>query len=439
MVLTVAIPANAAVVPARTENRYQPADDVALGTEAAQELRRQVPVLGEGDAAIFIRQVGLRLVEALPDTLRYPAFRFSFEIVNQRELATIGLPGGPIFISRGMIETSKSESQVAALVAHELSHVVLRHATLQASQGQLRVLPLNAAAIGRIVSGPQGGILEEATTFSLSSYFLMYDAQHEQQADDVAIEVLTRAGYDANDFAAVVIEIATEGTRPGGRQWIAGHPQHVDGRASDKRTRTASVVDDAFALLHATLENMPYPTRRAMDVRALLSGRTGYGVPAPSGEYRQDVLGDRVELRVPANWRRLPVGNTVTFAPEGAFGDTLRGPLGLTHGVQIGVARSVTGNLQLDIQTLLQRFAQSNEGVRWTPAFQNTRIAGRNALTTTLSSVSPITGGFEHVSVTAMHLADGSLCYVIGLAPLDDGGTYRGAFSQVVNSLRVVR
>jgi peptidase M48-like protein len=435
--LTVALPAGAA--PSAAENRYLPADDVELGTEAARELRRQAPTLADGDVAVFIRQVGLRLVDALPETLRYQAFRFSFEIVNQPELATVGLPGGPIFISRGMIETAKSEGQVAALLAHELSHVVLRHATLQASRGQLQVGPLNAAAVGRIVGGMQGGILEDATTFSLGSYFLMYDAPHEQQAGDLTVQILTRAGYDANDFAAVVSAIFASGTGRSGPQWIADHRQQVAETVDQKSARSTGDTDDAFAIVQAKLANTPRPTRRPEDVRTSLAGRTGYGVPAPSGEYRQDVLGDRIRLRVPANWRRLPVGNTVTFAPEGAFGDTLRGPLGLTHGLQIGVARSVTGNLQLDIQTLLQRLAQTNGDVRWTPAFQSARIAGRNGLTTTLSSVSPVTGEFEHVSVAAIHLSDGSLCYVIGLAPLEDVGTYRGAFNQVVDSLRVVR
>ena len=80
-----------------------------------------------------INELGLRLVGGLPGELRHPGFDFSFEVVNRNDLATVALPGGAIFITRGTIDGAKSEVELAGLLAHELSHVVLRHATAQIS------------------------------------------------------------------------------------------------------------------------------------------------------------------------------------------------------------------------------------------------------------------------------------------------------------------
>jgi len=131
-------------------------------------------------------------------------------------------------------------------------------------------------------------------------------------------------------------------------------------------------------------------------------------------------------------------GTTVTFAPEDAF-YTDRGTVDAAYGVQLTVARSVAGDLALDLQALLQRYGEANADVRWTPAFQRMQIAGRKGLRTTVNAVSPKSGQFEEVSVAVTRLPDGNVLYVVGVAPQEESGVYRGVFNRIVESVQIAR
>jgi hypothetical protein len=107
--------------------------------------------------------------------------------------------------------------------------------------------------------------------------------------------------------------------------------------------------------------------------------------------------------------------------------------------VQVGVTRSLSGDLERDLRWLVQALGNNNPRLAWTPAYQRVTVAGQPGLTTTLSHVSPVTGQFEWVMVTALHLADESLLYVVGIAPQDEAGIYRNAFDRMVGSLQVLQ
>lgn len=431
-------------------NAYSPAEDVELGRDAAAEVHKQVSILVGGPVDAYIKDVGRRLVEAIPTTLRQPAFVYSFDVVNFNEIASFALPGGPMFFSRGMIETARSDGELAGVMAHQLSHIVLRHGTAQATAGErFQVGAIAGQAIGAIIAGTGDGIITEGSNFGVRTYFLMYSQEYERQADVLAEQLLASAGYDPQDVTRALHAAQNEGGGRGGPQWMKSHP---DPGTRSKEIRREAFPDPAVAdpaadeleSMQARLRQMPVGHRLQQPGRSadgpLPVGTGGYrtGVVVPSGEYGSVTAGDLLLMRVPANWRRLPASNTVTFAPEGAFVNTLRGAMGVTHGVQVGVARGLTGNLQGDMEALLEALARGNRHVRWTPAYQRTTIAGRSGLTTVLSNVSSLNGEFEHVSVSAAHLPDGSLLYVIGVAPQEEAGTYRNAFNQMRESLQIV-
>ena len=102
------------------------------------------------------------------------------------------------------------------------------------------------------------------------------------------------------------------------------------------------------------------------------------------------------------------------------------------------MARSLTSDPRGDLQTLLTAFGRGNGYFTWTPAFQQVTLGGRPGVTTTASNVSPVTGQFEYVSVSAVHLRDGSLLYVVGVAPQDEAGVYRNAFTRVLESVEIL-
>jgi predicted Zn-dependent protease len=96
------------------KNRYSAAEDVQLGREAANEVVRQMPLLPEnGDVDSYVERVGARLVEAIPPQFRHNEFRYEFSVVNARDINAFALPGGPMFVNRGMIEAANSEGEMA--------------------------------------------------------------------------------------------------------------------------------------------------------------------------------------------------------------------------------------------------------------------------------------------------------------------------------------
>jgi Peptidase family M48 len=391
-------------------NRYLLLQDVELGAEAAEQLRKQVPLITDQTVRRYVDELGVRLVGGLPRELPRAGFYFSFEVVNRNDLATVALPGGAIFITRGTIDAAWSEAELAGLVAHELSHVVLRHATAQISAtGSYITSPMSGRVLASIVDDGREGILAQGAIFGVSSYFRTYDNQYERQADLVAVQTLKRAGYDPAALTAM-------------RQ----------------RLTTKQAATDPIHAIHARLVEIPAARTDRSNLRRGPLAAPVHGVSSPSGEYRATTVGDGLVLNVPANWHGGRAGTTVTFAPEDAF-HTDRGTVDATCGVQLTLARSLAGDLALDLQALLQRYGEANADVRWTPAFQRVQIAGRKGLRTTVNAVSKETGQFEEVSVAATRLPDGNVLYVIGVAPQEESAVYRGVFNRIVESVQIAR
>jgi hypothetical protein len=391
-------------------NRYLLLQDVELGAEAAEQLRKQVPLITDQTVRRYVDELGVRLVGGLPPELRHTGFYFSFEVVNRNDPTTLALPGGTMFITRGTIDGARTEAELAALLAHELSHVVLRHATAQISATDSYIpSPVSGRALAPIVDDRRVGILAQGAIFGVGSYFVTYGNEYERQADLVALQTLKRAAYAPAALTTI--------------------PQ---------RLTTEQAETDPIHAIHARLLEIPAARTGTSNIRAGLPAAPVHGVSSPSGEYRATTVGDGLVLNVPANWHSVHAGTTVTFAPEDAF-DTDGGTVEATCGVQLTLARSLAGDLALDLQALLQRYGESNSDVRWTPAFQRVQIAGRKGLRTTVNAVSPKTGKFEEVSVAATRLPDGNTLYVIGVAPQEESGVYRGVFNRIVESVQIAR
>src|SRR6201988_1894883 len=116
-------------------NVYSPETDIQVGKQNAQILEKRLPLCNTPQVDAYLTKLGLKLVAKLPNRgVQYP---WEFHCVNSKEINAFALPGGYVFVNRGAIEAADNESQLAAVMAHELSHVVLRHGTAQASKAQL--------------------------------------------------------------------------------------------------------------------------------------------------------------------------------------------------------------------------------------------------------------------------------------------------------------
>src|SRR4029434_566545 len=156
-------------------NKYTPAQDVELGRKAAGEVEQQLPILRDEGVTSFVASIGRRVVDAIPQEFRHSEFRYSFQVVNVREINAFALPGGPMYVNRGMIEAARTEGEVAGVMAHELSHVALRHGTAQASKAtKYEVGQVAGAVLGAIIGGGWGQVISQGTQFGLGTAFLRF-------------------------------------------------------------------------------------------------------------------------------------------------------------------------------------------------------------------------------------------------------------------------
>jgi predicted Zn-dependent protease len=241
------------------DNRYSPAEDVKLGQDAAAQAEQQLPIMRDDAVTSYVEQIGRRLVDAIPENLGRPEFRYSFKVVNVRDINAFALPGGPMFVNRGMIEAAHTEGEVAGVMAHELSHVVLRHGTAQAGKAtRFQVGAIAGAIVGAIVGGNLGTVISEGARFGLGATFLRYGREYEQQADLEGAHIMAGAGYDPRDMANMFQTIENQGGA-GGPQWLSDHPNPGN---------RVKYINDEAATLH--LENAIRDTRAFDQVKTHL-------------------------------------------------------------------------------------------------------------------------------------------------------------------------
>ena len=434
------------------KNKYTPAQDVQLGREAAQEVAQQLPVLRDETVDSYVERIGEGLVRNIPAEFQHPEFRYTFDVVNLREINAFALPGGPMFAHRGMIEKAGSEAEVAGVLAHEISHVALRHGTAQATKAtKYQMGQVGSAILGAIIGGRTGDVVSSVGQFGFGTAFLKYSREYEKQADLLGAQIMARSGYDPRAMASMFRTIEKEaGSR--GPEWLSNHPnpgnrsEYITREAESLRVENAINDTRGFQNVQARLRSMaPAPTTeevaRSGGNRAP-SGTSGTVRPSgrvepPSSRYTTYNEGDIFRVSVPSNWREMPSETQITFAPEGAYG-TVSSQSVFTHGMQIGIARNETHDLQEATDELLSSLAQSNRGMRRPSGYSRVNIGGRSGLRAVVANDADTTGR-ERLAVYTTQLNDGTLFYMIGVAPENEYNAYDNVFQRIASSVRFSR
>lgn len=445
--------ADAQTVVTAPKNKYTPKQDVELGREAAAQVEQQLPILNDGNITSYVENIGRRLVDAIPANQRYPEFQYRFKVVNVREINAFALPGGPMYVNRGMIEAAKSEGEVASVLAHEMSHVSLRHGTAQATKAQKYELgQLAGAVLGAIVGGRTGNVIAQGTQFGLGTAFLRFSREYEKQADLQGAQMMARAGYNPRDMANMFRTIEQQSGGSGAPQWMSDHPNpgdrytYINKEAEALRVQNPVSDTRAFQDVKAQLGQMsPAPTTEQATKNAgnRPSGGTGNPpttgtVARPSTRYQTYNEGNAFRISVPNNWRELPGNNSVTFAPEGAYGAVNQQSV-FTHGAEVGLARNETHDLETATDELIQSIAQSNPRLSRASGSERATVGARTGLRASLSNFSDATGREERIDLYTTLLQDGTLFYMIGVAPTNEFSQYQPVFRKVVGSIQFTR
>jgi len=437
------------------KNRYTPQQDVEIGREGAAEVRKQYPIIENEQIARYLTALGDRLVANAPPELKQPVYEYSFTPVNLKEINAFALPGGPMFVHRGMFDAAAEEGEVVGVMAHELSHVLLRHGTANASKAQnpwLQLGQLAGAVGGAVAGGGIGSMIAQGSQFGLGTLLLRYSREFEKQADLLGVQIMARAGYDPRALAHMFETIARESQASGGSgpQWMSSHP--------DPGNRTVYITQEAEALtlgspantsqftpIKAAFSSLP-PAKSMGDLArgkddstgtaAPSVGTPGQPVPRPSAQYK-DINGGKVfQASVPSDWTALASKTAIKVVPQNGYGQ-LNGQTIFSHGIEFGITQAGSRNLQDATNTWLKAVAEDNPRLRLAGSQQATRISQRSAIVTPLSNPSPL-GGQELIGVHTTFLADGSLFYYLTIVQEKDAAAFQNAFQRVGESIRLI-
>jgi Zn-dependent protease with chaperone function len=439
------------------KNKYTPQQDVALGREAAAEVRTQFPLITDPAITRYLSALGDRLVAAAPAELKQPVYEYSFTPVNLKEINAFALPGGPMFVQRGMFDAAGAEGEVVGVMAHELAHVLLRHGTANATKAQnpwLQLGQIAGAVGGAMVGGGLGSAIAQGSQFGLGTLLLRYSRDFEKQADLLGAQIMARAGYDPRALGKMFETIAAESRGSGGSpQWLSSHPDPGNRTVyinQEAATLTVAAAADAsgFAPVKTSFAALP-PAKSMGELARAKAGSTpggetaaveavgtpGQPVAPPSGQYRQIAGGKVFQASVPSDWTALPGSSAIKVVPRNGYGQ-LNGQTVFSHGIEFGVTRAASRDLQEATKGWLSAVARNNPELRLAGQPQATRLAQRAAIGTPLVNPSPL-GGQEHVTVYTTFLADGTLFYYFTVVPEKDAAAFQEAFRRVGESLRL--
>ena len=249
-------------------NMFSAQQDVEVGQQTSVEAERQLQMLDNSRVDRYLNDLGRKLAAHAPGE----KFPYQFKAVNDRSINAFALPGGFLFINRGVIDAADNEAQLAGVIAHEIAHVALRHGTNQASKAYIAQVPL-AILGGALGSNSTGAVLAQlGAGFAVDSLLLKYSRNAESQADVLGTQILYDSGYDPQAMAQFFQKIQAESQGGQPPTFFSSHPnpENREGR-----------VDEEIVNLGGTRRNSMTDSRAFQDIKRYAHGLAG--PPANNG------------------------------------------------------------------------------------------------------------------------------------------------------------
>ncbi|MCX7993709.1 MAG: M48 family metallopeptidase [Fimbriimonadales bacterium] len=181
-------------------------EEVRIGQEVAAEVEKAYKLDPDTAVQQRVQLIGQRLVAVAGDK----DFKFSFKVIDSKEINAFALPGGPIYVFRGLIDmVGDDDDMLAGVLAHEMAHVNRRHANKQYTQGLWR---------GILIATVTRGSVRDAAEIADALMQLKYSRQHEYEADRLSVEYAYKAGYDPNGILRFLAMLQRE--EKVGNRWI---------------------------------------------------------------------------------------------------------------------------------------------------------------------------------------------------------------------------
>jgi predicted Zn-dependent protease len=237
-------------------NLFSPEQDVELGRASAEEIARQSSVLDDERVTRYVQRLGDKIAAGAPGY----HFRYKFVVVDSPETNAFALPGGYVFVNSGAIEAARNEGELAGVLAHEISHVVLRHGTNQASKAY--VAKNATRLIDTVLGGAKDDVRRFAHSLGLSgpeTLSVKFNRDAELDADVEGARLMAAAGYDPRDMASFFESLGErEGDAAKTSETADDHPRPA---------QRAAAIDELLPALEVSAS----PTHDTEDFRQMKS------------------------------------------------------------------------------------------------------------------------------------------------------------------------
>jgi hypothetical protein len=444
------------------DNHISPRKQIELGKKVAAQVYQQMPVLPDSSPVTqYVQSVGAKLVAYAPG-YRWP---FQFHVVDAAEINAFALPGGQVFVNLGTIQAAEDEAQLAAAMAHEISHVVLQHSVCNME----KEAPFAAiAGLGQLAArvvlgnGVLGGLAQNTIGMGFGLGFMKMSRGDEKQADEEGAQILYDAGYDPRAMPQF-FEVIEGKYGSGGAQFLSDHPnpgnrtEYIDKEIRRFPPRSRSVTDTPeFRQIHQQVATMQAYTAKQIasgewkhknpnqtvstginEYSTQLGPDAGVAVDSTAPTSWSTFRGDGFTMQVPSSWRALGNRESAMVAPQGGITEDASGQLGnLEYGVMTDVyLPDADGPGDEDFRALLEELTRENPGMDLS-AVGHVQVAGQRA--PNVESVTPSANQSkgEHDWIVGIP-SGGGLRYFVFVAPEPDFARLRPTFERILESIRL--
>ncbi len=415
-------------------NMFSKQQDVQLGQEAAAQVRAKAVVVPNQFLQDYVNRIGQRLAAA-PEA-RSSGFPFSFTVIADPSINAFALPGGPMFIHTGLLKAVDNEGELAGVMGHEMSHVILRHGTNQASKANLIQIPaMLAGAVGG--HSMLGQLAQAGVGLGANSVLLKFSRTDETEADAMGSHLMSEAGYNPLEMAHFFEKLSASGGARG-PQFLSDHPnpgnreQAIEAEIRTLPQRNYGSGTGEFGRMKQLLGQVSTSAPGS-------AFRGGNVAPngQPTGGFKQ-IQSRNFTLDYPGNWQAYGSkdSDSVTIAPRDGLVQASNGSTQVGYGAIVSYFQNEGNNGDVNQSTdeLIHHLHANNPSMEISRNRKQVAVGRYQGLITMLQSNSPY-GDIESDALLTVATPQG-LFYMIFIAPQNQFANLKGTFEQMIQSIR---